>query len=116
VAAAASLAVAALAACGTHGSAQGSTDLAHAPSASFIQQARLVSARWARSPAGRARRTGLVLVGSPAVTPIPGNAGFNSQRQKAMFLSGHFRLATTLPDRRLGGVVRCMRPDLPLRR
>jgi hypothetical protein len=73
---------------------------------SFIRQARLVIERWNRSRAARLWDTGLVLTGPEPLVQTPANAGFASQRQKDMFDSGHFRLATRLPAGLPGNVVR----------
>jgi len=78
----------------------------HPPTSSFIRQAREVIGRWDRSRAARFWRTGLVLTGEEQLIQIPDNAGFDSQRQKDMFYSGHFKLATTLPAASPGDVVR----------
>ncbi len=76
------------------------------PPSSFLQRARIVSDRWSRSALARAWRTGLVLTGGEPLIQIPDNAGFDSGRQKDMFSSGHFRLATSLPSGSPGDVVR----------
>jgi hypothetical protein len=78
----------------------------HSRADSFVRQARLVIARWNRSQAARLWDTGLVLTGPEPLVQIPANAGFDSQRQKDMFYSGHFRLATRLPAGLPGSVVR----------
>jgi hypothetical protein len=72
----------------------------------FIRQARLVVERWNRSPAARLWETGLVLTGPEPLVQTPASAGFDSQRQKDMFYSGHFRLATRLPGGLPANVVR----------
>ena len=82
------------------------TGTTHLLPGSFIRQAREVFARWDRSRAARFWRTGLVLTGEGQLIQIPENAGFDSQRQKDMFYSGHFRLATKLPAGSPGDVVR----------
>jgi hypothetical protein len=109
-------AVLALAGCGTgtaapsgSGTQSGSGTLSNSgrqPSASFLQKARVVSGRWSRSALARAWRTGLVLTGGEPLIQIPDNAGFDSGRQKDMFSSGHFRLATALPSGSPGDVIR----------
>lgn len=78
----------------------------HSPPASFVRQAKLVIGRWDRSRAARLWQTGLVLTGQGLPVQIPENAGFDSQRQKDTFASGHFSLATTLPGGSPGSVVR----------
>ena len=75
-------------------------------SAAFIARARQVTAQWERSAAARAWRTGLVLLDTSDLTPIPRDQGFSSQREKDAFGSGHFRLAVTLPAEPLAGLVR----------
>jgi hypothetical protein len=78
----------------------------HSPPASFVRQAKLVIGRWDWSRAARLWQTGLVLTGPEQLVQIPGNAGFDSQRQKDMFASGHFSLATELPAGSPGDIVR----------
>jgi hypothetical protein len=78
----------------------------HSRPDSFIGQARLVIERWDRSRAARLWDTGLVLTGLEPLIQTPASAGFDSQRQKDMFYSGHFRLATRLPGGLPGNVVR----------
>jgi hypothetical protein len=56
-----------------------------------------VSERWNRSELAREWRTGLVLTGGAVSIQLPDNAGFDSQRQKDMFSSGHFRLGVPVP-------------------
>jgi hypothetical protein len=102
-------AAAMLSACGAvaGGGAAIGTRAITVPASSFVRQARADIARWDRSRAARLWRTGLVLTGpDEQVVQIPDNAGFDSERQKDMFWSGHFRLATTLPSRSPGDVVR----------
>jgi hypothetical protein len=98
----------ALAACGSQhlaGSAgQGTTESAN--SVTFTARARQVVAQWQASPAARAWRTGLVLLGPDELTSMPGNAGFANQRQKDAFGSGRFRLAGVLPRQGLHGQIR----------
>jgi hypothetical protein len=96
-----------LSACGT-GSPQSLvlTTGARSLPASFVRQAKEVIGRWDRSRAARVWNTGLVLTGQGLLVQIPQNAGFDSQRQKDMFWSGHFRLATSLPVGSPGDVVR----------
>jgi hypothetical protein len=113
---AAVLATATLAACGTQPAAttdaggrtppSASQDGQAKPSAIFETRARQVTARWDRSQATRAWRTGLVLLDPSELVPIPRNEGFASQEQKDAFGSGHFRLAGTLPAEPLPGLVR----------
>ena len=91
-----------LAACGTEAAvgAGGGDSLRNGGHARavFLRQARAVTERWSRSILAREWRTGLVLTDGAALIQIPGNAGFDSQRQKDMFWSGHFRLAASLPS------------------
>ncbi len=98
----------ALAACGSQPSAgnagQGGTESAN--SATFTARARQVVAQWQVSPAARAWRTGLVLLGPGELTSIPRNAGFANQPQKDAFGSGRFRLVGVLPQQALHGRVR----------
>ena len=100
--------VLALAACGsqpsTGNAGQGTTE--SASSATFTARARQVVAQWKVSPAGRAWRTGLVLLGPGELTPIPRDAGFASQHQKEAFGAGRFRLAGSLPGQLLHGRIR----------
>ena len=64
-----------------------------------------MTAQWDRSRAARLWRTGLVLLDPSDLTPVPSNAGFGSQSEKAAFGSGHFRLAGTLPAGPLPGLI-----------
>ncbi len=75
-------------------------------SATFTARARQVIAQWRVSPAARAWRTGLVLLGPGELTPIPRDAGFASQQQKEAFGAGRFRLAGSLPEQVLHGRIR----------
>ena len=102
----------AVAACGSQRAAPPVTTHATPPAAgqdgpaAFVARARQVTARWERSAAARAWRTGLVLLDASDLTPVPRDQGFGSQRQKDAFGSGHFRLAGTLPAQPLAGLVR----------
>ncbi len=97
-----------LSACGsqTATAGAGATAGTRSPTASFVRQARLVIGRWDRSRAAMLWQTGLVLTAQGQLVQIPDNAGFDSQRQKDMFNSGHFSLATRLPAGSPGDVVR----------
>jgi hypothetical protein len=79
---------------------------APASGSSFAAQARLVTRRWDSSAVARAWHTGLVLIDGEQLVQIPANAGFDSQRQKDMFSSGHFRLDAALPAGSPADVVR----------
>jgi hypothetical protein len=98
----------ALAACGSQQSAgntrQGGTQSGN--SATFTARARQVVAQWQVSPAARAWRTGLVLLGPGELTSIPRDAGFASMHQKDAFGAGRFRLAGALPRQALHGRIR----------
>jgi len=100
--------VLALAACGSQhpaGNAQpGPT--ASANTATFTARAQQVAAQWNVSPAARAWRTGLVLLGPDELTSMPRDAGFGNQHQKNDFAAGRFRLAGTLPGQALHGRIR----------
>jgi len=77
-----------------------------APSAgTFGARARQVTAAWFRSPASRAWRTGLVLLGPDEVTSIPVNSGFADSAGKSAFMSGRFVLAGRLPASVWSGTV-----------
>jgi hypothetical protein len=97
-----------LAACGSQHAAgdagQGTTETAN--SATFTARARQVVAQWQNSPAARAWRTGLVLLGPGELSPIPRDAGFANQHQKEAFGAGRFRLAGALPGQALHGRIR----------
>jgi hypothetical protein len=75
-------------------------------SGAFTSRAQQVIAQWKASPAARAWRTGLVLLGPGELTSLPRDAGFASQRQKDEFGSGRFRLAGALPGQPLHGGIR----------
>jgi hypothetical protein len=107
--AAAWIAVITIAACATNPAADyvGSTGHASAqPPAAFGRRARLVSERWDKSALARVWRSGLVLTGGATLIQIPAGAGFDSQRQKDMFWSGHFSRAIPLPASSAGDLVR----------
>jgi len=98
-----------LAGCGTRSAEPGGGTIANRgplPSASFVKQARVMSDRWGRSALARTWRTGLVLTGGSPLIQIPDQAGFDSQRQKDMFFSGHFKLAASLPSGSPADIVR----------
>jgi hypothetical protein len=111
---AAAVLVAALvvAACGSQRAGPSVTTHAEPPAAgqngpaAFVTRARQVTAQWDRSQAALVWRTGLVLLDSSDLTPVPRDKGFSSQREKDAFGSGHFRLAGALPAGPLPGVVR----------
>jgi hypothetical protein len=97
-----------LAACGSQQPASNTRPSAteSAVSPAFTARARQVVAQWDVSPAERAWRSGLVLLGPGELTPIPRNAGFANQQQKDAFGSGRFRLAGALPGQALHGRIR----------
>jgi hypothetical protein len=108
VAAAALAAAGLLSACGSQQASRPTVAAVQTRSApdSFSRRARLVVERWNRSRAASLWDNGLVLTGQEQLVQIPPNAGFDSQRQKDMFFSGHFSLATRFPAGSPGDVVR----------
>jgi hypothetical protein len=96
----------AIAACGAQRAAQATPSARgqNAPAA-FTARARTVTAQWDLSRAARLWRTGLVLMDASELSPIPHNAGFSSESQKAAFESGRFRLTGTLPAGQAAGLV-----------
>jgi hypothetical protein len=98
-----------LAACGTSpggGSAGGTGSLEGGGPQAFAARAKQVVAQWNRSPAARVWRTGLVLLSTDELTPIPRDAGFANQHQKEAFGADRFTLTGRLPSAPLAGRVR----------
>ncbi len=107
--AAAAITMIAIAACATNPVAylaRSTSNASTQPPAAFDRRARLVTERWDKSALARVWHTGLVLTGGATLIQIPHSAGFDSQRQKDMFWSGHFTRAIALPGGSPDDVVR----------